>query len=47
MKAEAEAMIVEQCAMRSPMSNDVLWTATGPISNEGRRCALESGLRLD
>ena len=49
-KAEAEALTVERSVSdvratsdeRSPMtamSDDVLWTATGPISDEGRRCA--------
>ena len=40
MKAKAEVVIVERCAMmckRSLMSDDVLWIATGPISDSSMR----------
>ena len=40
MKAEAEAMIVTDD--RSPMRGDnVLWIATGLISDEEQRCAMD------
>ena len=37
-RRDVQATSDEQSSMMA-MSDDVLWTATGPISDEGRRCA--------